>query len=190
MDQIQSTQHVNCTAKLQEEDVFNSLRTKKTPSPGLADLSHPKKLYIFFEMSAPAENSTNVTDSILVVINDASNPEQINENTVAKELLIPVNESTDRLQEKIVNNEKIDIEGKNNSENVIGAHLHIGIRCDGCGKKPIQGKRFNCQTCISKDYCEDCKVEGKRSWPCRLEHKLVCFYMYTTGKKYFLRVGN
>ena len=141
-------------------------------------------------MSEPVGNSTKVADSIhaIVVIDDESNPEQVDKNTAAEELLlIPLNQSTDSLQGKIVNNEKIDIESENNSENVIGAH--IGIECVGCKMMPIKGKRFMCQTCgMDCNYCEDCKVEGKRPWPCRSEHKLVCIYMYTTGKNYFLRV--
>ena len=139
-------------------------------------------------MSEPAGNSTKVADSIhaIVVIDDESNPEQVDKNTAAMELL-PLLTSTVSLQEKIVNKEKIDIESENNSENMIGAHIEI--ECVGCKMMPIKGKRFMCQTCgIECNYCEDCKVEGKRPWPCRSEHKLVCIYMYTTGKNYFLRV--
>ena len=50
-------------------------------------------------MSEPAGNSTKVTDSIhaIVVIDDASNPEQVDKSTAAEELLlIPlINQSTD-----------------------------------------------------------------------------------------------
>ena len=151
-------------------------------------------------MSDPVENSAKVADTIFGIVdtnngstNDASNPEQTNENSAAIELPLSINdESTDRqafetdeivlLQEKLINNEEGDAKAGNYSENGIGGQVHIGVECDCCKMKPIKGKRFKCSTCPFLSYCEDCKIEGKYPWPCKAEHDLECIYIYTQGK--------
>jgi len=35
--------------------------------------------------------------------------------------------------------------------------IHFGVRCDGCGVKPITGIRYKCSACHDFDYCEDCE---------------------------------
>jgi len=35
--------------------------------------------------------------------------------------------------------------------------VHYGVRCDGCGVKPIVGDRYKCSACYDFDYCEKCE---------------------------------
>jgi len=35
--------------------------------------------------------------------------------------------------------------------------VHYGVRCDGCGVKPIVGARYKCSVCHDFDYCEKCE---------------------------------
>jgi hypothetical protein len=37
--------------------------------------------------------------------------------------------------------------------------IHRGILCDGCGKTPIEGKRFKCTVCPDYDLCDACKIK-------------------------------
>jgi len=40
-----------------------------------------------------------------------------------------------------------------------GRVLHFGVKCDGCGTKPVKGIRYKCSVCPNFDYCEDCKAK-------------------------------
>ena len=42
-----------------------------------------------------------------------------------------------------------------------GNKIHEGIKCHGCGKKPIVGNRFKCSICSNLDYCEKCEEQNK-----------------------------
>merc|ERR1711916_397470 len=33
---------------------------------------------------------------------------------------------------------------------------HLGITCDGCECRPINGFRYNCTVCENHDFCENC----------------------------------
>lgn len=35
---------------------------------------------------------------------------------------------------------------------------HPGVRCDGCGIKPLKGPRYNCDYCTDFNYCSECKA--------------------------------
>jgi hypothetical protein len=35
--------------------------------------------------------------------------------------------------------------------------VHTGIKCDGCQKQPIKGRRWKCKTCHHHDVCEECR---------------------------------
>jgi len=35
--------------------------------------------------------------------------------------------------------------------------VHQGVKCDGCGVKPIVGVRYKCSICHNFDYCEKCE---------------------------------
>jgi len=35
--------------------------------------------------------------------------------------------------------------------------VHQGVKCDGCGVKPIVGVRYKCSICHNFDYCERCE---------------------------------
>ena len=45
--------------------------------------------------------------------------------------------------------------------------IHSGIKCKGCGMKPIVGCRFKCLLCDNFDYCEKCekKLAEKHGHP-------------------------
>lgn len=38
--------------------------------------------------------------------------------------------------------------------------VHEGVTCDGCGKTPIAGMRYKCDTCPDYDLCKECKDKG------------------------------
>jgi len=40
---------------------------------------------------------------------------------------------------------------------------HVGITCDGCGKKPITGVRYKCLHCPNFDLCEECEPNHEHS---------------------------
>ena len=52
--------------------------------------------------------------------------------------------------------------------------VHRGVKCDGCGMKPIRGIRYRCTMCFDKDYCTDCKVARRvsRRGRCSSSHPL------------------
>jgi hypothetical protein len=35
--------------------------------------------------------------------------------------------------------------------------VHTGVKCDGCQKQPIKGRRWKCKTCHHHDVCEECR---------------------------------
>jgi len=37
---------------------------------------------------------------------------------------------------------------------------HHGVRCDGCGVRPLRGIRYKCNVCPNFDFCEKCKVSA------------------------------
>ena len=39
--------------------------------------------------------------------------------------------------------------------------IHFFIICDGCGMKPLVGKRYKCKECEDFDYCEKCYEKNK-----------------------------
>jgi len=44
-----------------------------------------------------------------------------------------------------------------------GPHVHSGFRCDGCGREPIVGGRFQCTVCLggdTVDFCCECAPKG------------------------------
>ena len=47
--------------------------------------------------------------------------------------------------------------GKNENKK----EVHFGFICDGCGMKPIVGKRYKCKGCHNFDYCETCYEKNK-----------------------------
>ena len=48
---------------------------------------------------------------------------------------------------------------KNNKSN--SGEIHHGFICDGCGMRPIVGKRYKCNECHNFDYCEACYEKNK-----------------------------
>ena len=48
---------------------------------------------------------------------------------------------------------------KNNKSN--NGEIHHGFICDGCGMRPIVGKRYKCNECHNFDYCEACYEKNK-----------------------------
>ena len=44
-----------------------------------------------------------------------------------------------------------------------GKEIHFGIICDGCGMKPLTGKRYKCKGCNDFDYCEKCYEKNKET---------------------------
>ena len=46
-------------------------------------------------------------------------------------------------------------------ENKDKQEVHFGFICDGCGMKPIVGKRYKCKGCHNFDYCEQCFEKNK-----------------------------
>ena len=46
-------------------------------------------------------------------------------------------------------------------ENKDKKEVHFGFICDGCGMKPIVGKRYKCKGCHNFDYCEQCFEKNK-----------------------------
>ena len=41
--------------------------------------------------------------------------------------------------------------------------IHYGIICDGCGMKPLTGKRYKCKKCNDFDYCQKCYEKNKET---------------------------
>ena len=63
--------------------------------------------------------------------------------------------------------------------------IHYGIRCRGCKKWPIEGKRFQCSKCfgfgVNYSICEACQIKGIRPKTCKAEHAMERSYMYSPG---------
>ncbi len=51
----------------------------------------------------------------------------------------------------------------NNTERKEKKDIHFFIICDGCGMKPLVGKRYKCKGCEDFDYCEKCYEKNKDS---------------------------
>ena len=47
--------------------------------------------------------------------------------------------------------------GRIKNKKNISNGVHFGVKCDGCGKSPINGCRYKCVTCHNFDYCKECK---------------------------------
>ena len=50
-----------------------------------------------------------------------------------------------------------------NKEKINEKIIHHHIICDGCGMKPLIGKRYKCKGCIDFDYCQKCYEKNKES---------------------------
>jgi len=43
------------------------------------------------------------------------------------------------------------------------SEVHPQVQCDGCGKCPIVGFRYKCQTCSDFDFCSNCFRKGEHN---------------------------
>ena len=68
--------------------------------------------------------------------------------------------------------------------------IHFFIICDGCGMRPLVGKRYKCKECNDFDYCEKCYEKNKDTHkheftliekPERKEKKDVHFFIICDG---------
>ncbi len=50
-----------------------------------------------------------------------------------------------------------------NKENQNEKVIHHHIICDGCGMRPLMGKRYKCKGCADFDYCEKCYEKNKET---------------------------
>merc|ERR1711976_1115150 len=55
----------------------------------------------------------------------------------------------------------VDIDDQMAGDGEHGVHVHYGVTCDGCDKKPITGNRYKCVVCDDYDLCETCEAAGK-----------------------------
>merc|ERR1711976_981446 len=55
----------------------------------------------------------------------------------------------------------VDIDDQMAGDGEHGVHVHYGVTCDGCDKKPITGNRYKCVVCDDYDLCETCETAGK-----------------------------
>lgn len=66
--------------------------------------------------------------------------------------------------------EVINTVSENPIENDQKVVMHYGVKCDGCGMKPIQGTRFKCAVCDDFDYCDACESSNANVH----QHPFIC----------------
>ena len=68
-------------------------------------------------------------------------------------------------------------------------NVHMGVRCNGCGKNPITGIRFKCSICENYNLCGKCE----ESSGCKHGHPLIKTYNSSMQKEfddYYLKLNN
>ena len=68
-------------------------------------------------------------------------------------------------------------------------NVHMGVRCNGCGKNPITGIRFKCSICQNYNLCGKCE----ESSGCKHGHPLIKTYNSSMQKEfddYYLKLNN
>jgi len=109
----------------------------------------------------------NRTVKVMVVEleNIPVNQSQILKELEVKEEAAPVEE---KIEEKVEEKVEVKVEEPEVKQEVVeekvveevkpsGKYIHESVRCDGCGKFPIEGIRYKCTVCHDFDYCEVCE---------------------------------
>ena len=105
-------------------------------------------------------NSENMSE-------DVSNLDKLITNIIENFKQKMINESKIQYS-NILLESKILLNKENKKNNLVKSiEKHEGVKCDGCGKNPIEGNRYCCVFCDNVNYCEECeeKIGEKHGHP-------------------------
>ena len=115
-------------------------------------------------INIPKDSKTNKTE-----LNESNNDLDLKMKTIddwGKSLLLKTEEISNKLTEKYKDLLTLNISSdiyNTNEDKKEEKEIHYCIICDGCGMKPLIGKRFKCKGCNNFDYCEKCYEKNKVS---------------------------